>query len=397
MGDNANRTVWIGKDVQSGNPIVIETAAGLITAIRPYAGMRDSAELPWISPGWIDLQVNGYGGYDFNSEQVTEQQLVGATAALQQCGVALYLPTVITGHPERMRQGLRTIADYAQAGRPGSASIMGIHLEGPYLSEMDGPRGAHPREHIADPDWESFMGLQEAAQGLIRMVTLAPERSGAIPFIRQLVREGITVAIGHTRADADQLARAVEAGAAVSTHLGNGSDPLLPRHPNYIWEQLAEDRLWATFIPDGHHLAPSVLKVMLRAKGDKAILVSDCVKFGGMPPGRYESLIGGSVELHASGRLNTLANPAILAGSAYSLDRGLATALQYTDMKLPQAIAAVTARPAQLMGCTGLGRMELGSPAHLTLFHYDAGHNRLSVQETVVAGRSVYVKEGNDG
>ncbi|GGD82946.1 N-acetylglucosamine-6-phosphate deacetylase [Paenibacillus nasutitermitis] len=380
-----------GIRADTGVAVEISVDAGVLQGITPLADLNSgTGKLPWISPGWLDLQVNGYGGYDFNAEEISFADIEGASRALHSRGVALYLPTVITGSKERMLQGLGAISSYCRSHQHAWGSIAGIHLEGPYLSGEDGCRGAHPKEQMRDPDWAEFQAFQEAADGMISLVTLAPEREGSEAFIRRLVEAGIAVAIGHTKATAVQLDRAARAGASISTHLGNGSEPLLARHPNYIWDQLADDRLWATFIPDGHHLAPSVLKSMLRAKQSKAVLVSDCVKFGGMPPGRYDSLIGGQVELHADGRLNTAANPAILAGSAYSLDLGISSVLRYTDWLLPEAVEAVTSRPAQALGRPELGKLEPGSPANLTLFEYNEVTHQITIQETIVAGESVF-------
>ncbi|MDF2835686.1 MAG: N-acetylglucosamine-6-phosphate deacetylase [Paenibacillus sp.] len=382
-----------GKLTTTGEAVQIDVVEGVIADIRPLlldGGQANNAELPWISAGWIDLQVNGFGGYDLNAERTTLQDIEGVTRALHARGTAIYLPTVITGSFDRMKQALAAIAEYVRSGQYAGDSIMGIHMEGPYLSSEDGSRGAHPREHTRDPDWEEFLRLQDAAEGRIRMVTLAPEREGAIAFIEKLAKQGIVVAIGHTMASEKQLEQAVLAGATLSTHLGNGSQPMLPRHPNYIWHQLAEDRLWATFIPDGQHLAPQVLKAMLRAKREKSILVSDCTQFGGMPPGRYDSLIGGQVELTEAGRLHTAANPDILAGSAASLDLGIANAVRYTDMTLAEAAEAASLRPALVMNDRQLGRIEKGAPAHLTLFDHDDGAGRIAIRETVVAGQTVY-------
>lgn len=383
---------WQGRRIEDGQAIEVEAdSKGLISKIRLLDYAQASAALPWISAGWTDLQVNGFGGYDLNGERTTCEDVDGVTRALHSRGVASYLATVITGSHERMCQAMAAIAEYSCSGVSGAQSVWGIHMEGPYLSGEDGSRGAHPREHIRNPDWEEFQRLQEAARGMIRMVTLAPEREGALPFIRRLVAGGIAVAIGHTMAAGEQIEAAVDAGASFSTHLGNGSQPLLPRHPNYIWDQLAEDRLWGTFIPDGYHLAPPVLKAMLRAKAGKSILVSDCTRFGGMPPGRYSSLIGGEVVLHSDGRLHTAENPRILAGSAVGLDIGIHNAVRYTDMSLEEAVAAVTVRPAQAMGCPERGRLTVEAPAHLTLFSYDgAAKQGITVQEAVVAGSTVY-------
>ena len=182
-------------------------------------------------------------------------------------GIGQFLPTLITSSFDATRHGFVTL-ERARATDPRlSRWIPGYHLEGPYLSGEDGPRGAHPKEYIRDPDWDEFRRWQDAAGGRIRMVTIAPERAGAISFIEKLAASGVVVAIGHTAATGEQIRDAVRAGARTSTHLGNGSHTLLPRHDNYIWEQLANDDLWASIITDGHHLPPAVVKCIVRAKG----------------------------------------------------------------------------------------------------------------------------------
>lgn len=379
---------WQGKLITTGEAVQVEAADGVITKITRL--LQADSNLPWVSAGWIDLQVNGFGGFDLNAEQTTLEDIEGVTRTLHAKGVATFLPTVITGSFERMRQAMAVTAEYCRTNQYASASIKGIHMEGPYLSSEDGSRGAHPRVHTRNPDWNEFLRLQDAAEGRIGMVTLAPERDGAIAFIERLAKSGVVVAIGHTMASAQQLDDAVRAGATLCTHLGNGSHPMLPRHPNYIWHQLADDRLWATFIPDGHHLAPAVLKAMLRAKREKSILVSDTTQFGGMPPGEYSSLIGGKVVLHENGHLHTAENPDILAGSAASLDTGITNAIRYTDMNLAEAVEAVTLRPAKVMQDEKAGRVRVGSQADLTLFDYDRQSGIISVRETIVAGQSVY-------
>lgn len=379
---------WQGKLTTTGEAVEIEAVEGRIGKITPLS--RTATGLPWVSAGWIDLQVNGFGGYDLNREQTTTEDLQGVAAALHTRGVTSYMPTFITGSYERMHQAMAAVATYCRSQQPGVASVLGIHMEGPYLSSEDGSRGAHPREHTRDPDWEEFQRLQDAAEGRIRMVTLAPEREGAIPFIERLADQGVVVAIGHTMATAEQLDQAVRAGATISTHLGNGSHPMLPRHPNYIWHQLADDRLWGAFIPDGHHLAPPVLKAMIRVKGSRSVLVSDTTRFGGMAPGQYDSLIGGQVMLRPDGRLHTIANPDILAGSAASLDTGIANAVRYTDMSLAEAVESATQRPARVMNAVELGRIEPGYRANLTLFDYEETTGDITVRETIVEGQSVY-------
>jgi N-acetylglucosamine-6-phosphate deacetylase len=378
---------WRGRLTDTGKFVEISVEEGVI---REVSEIGEQGDAPWISPGWIDLQVNGFAGFDFNGEETTTDDVAGVTEAMLARGVTTYLPTVITGSFERIRQALAAIAEACDCSEKVSACVPCIHLEGPYLSEEDGPRGAHDKNHIRNPDWAEFAEWQAASGNRIRLVTIAPERDGAIPFIRKLAESGIVVSLGHTKATTEQIEEAVKAGAALSTHLGNGAHPVLPRHPNYIWDQLAHDELWATFIPDGHHLAPNVLKAMMRAKRGKAIFVSDCVKFGGMSPGRYTSHIGSEVELHANGRLTTAANPAILAGSAQSLDMGIATAVSLVHISLGESIEASTIRPAKVMGFDRLGRLAEGMAANLTLFDEPDSSGKLHIRETVLNGKSVY-------
>lgn len=380
---------WKGRLVENGSCVEVTISDGRIQLITPIA---DEQGLPWISAGWIDLQVNGCGGHDLNHDTVTVHDVNEVTRHLWSKGVALYLPTVITSSFERMQRAFSMIAAACNANSPLAKSIGGIHMEGPYFSEENGPRGAHPLEHVRKPDIAEFALLQGAAEGRIAIVTLAPETAGAIDFIRYLADQGVVASIGHSGALPEQIGGAVNAGATMSTHLGNGSHLQLPRHPNYIWEQLAEDRLSAGLIADGHHLPISVLKVMLRAKGDKAFVVSDCVSLAGLPAGEYGCGIGDEVILEANGRLSMKHNPGILAGSASTLDLHLETLLNDLSMPLSEAILLITQRPAEAMGWTDSGKLEVGAIGHLTLFQYNREQEqpRVYVVETVVAGTTAY-------
>lgn len=387
-----------GKIAGDGTIVDVFMAQGVITSVQPSAETpadeAAEAAMPWISPGWIDLQVNGYAGFDFNAQPVETKDVLGVTEQMNRYGVTSYLPTVITGSFERMRQAVGLIGRVCDEYGSAAASIAGIHVEGPYLSGEDGPRGAHPREHIREPDYEEWRQLQKESGNRIRMITVAPERAGMAEFVKRLADEGIAVCIGHTAASPERLDAAVEAGAVLSTHLGNGSHPVLARHPNYIWHQLGDDRLWASFIPDGHHLAPAVLKSMVRAKRERFVFVTDCVALGGMPPGRYRSLVGGEVEVHASGRLSTAANPNILAGSGVTMPECVANGMRFAGLSLVEALAAVTARPAEVLGRTDIGRLAPGAAADLTLFRMNSD-GKVEVLETIVKGNTAYA--GNRG
>jgi N-acetylglucosamine-6-phosphate deacetylase len=282
------------------------------------------------------------------------------------------------------------IAEAVTAPQELRLAIPGIHLEGPYISSEDGPRGAHDPEFVRDPDWEEFSIWQEASRGMIRLVTLAPERPGAQEFIRRASASGVKVALGHTAADAMAIEAAVRAGASLSTHLGNGSHGLIPRLKNYIWEQLACDDLHASIITDGFHLPDSVIKAFWRTKGEKKIiLASDVAVMGGKEPGVYRW--GGiEVQVFADGHLG-LAGTEYLAGAAHLLDWDIPRCIAATGCSLAEAIAACTVNPARYLGMKGsFARLKPGSPAHLVLFHWKPGDKRLQIQQTIRGGRTVY-------
>ena len=343
-----------------------------------------SAEAPteglFISPGWVDIQVNGFAGYDLNAEDAKPEDVQAIVRRLWREGVTTLLPTVITGASSQIEHCLGAIANACAADEAVAASIAGIHLEGPYLSPEDGARGAHPEAHVRPADWAEFERFQHAAEGRIRLVTLAPETPGAIPFIRKLVAKGVVVALGHTLATGDNIAAAIDAGARLSTHLGNGIPAMLPRHPNPVWEQLADDRLYASAIFDGCHLPSSVMRVLARVKGKKLVLTSDAVALAGMPPGVYDAPVGGRAELHADGRL-TMYGTDYLAGSASALPRGIENAVRLAGCSWRGAVRTVTLTPAELLGLNLNGQR--------TLFRWDS-QNGLEVLATVVADRVIF-------
>lgn len=338
-------------DAKTGEAAMVERGAEdhawTVTPLGP--GVPDDGELV-LSPGWLDIQVNGFAGVDFNSGRTTPAEYEHAREALRALGVTRFLPTVITAAPDHLAECLARIDEARRASPELARAMPGVHLEGPFISPEDGARGAHPLEHVRPPDPALFEELQAASGGRIVLVTLAPEQPGSVPFIRNLTARGVRVAIGHSLADGEQLAAAAQAGASLSTHLGNGLPALLPRHQNPLWDQLADDRLAASAIFDGHHLPESVMRVMHRAKApDRLVLTSDAVALAGMPPGVYEGQVGGRVELHESGRL-TMYGSEYLAGSASSLLDGVNTALRVLGLGLPEVLRFVTEVPQRLLG-----------------------------------------------
>ncbi|MPY18998.1 N-acetylglucosamine-6-phosphate deacetylase [Paenibacillus glucanolyticus] len=361
---------------------------GRIDSLLPGEG----EEKIWIAPGLIDLQINGGYGYDLNSLPLTTDTVIQVTRRLWEKGVTLYYPTVITNGDDEIEQILRVIdAACLEDERVGS-TIGGVHVEGPFISSEEGPRGAHDSRFIKAPDWGLFTRWQAASGNRIRILTLSPEWPNAADFIRKCVSSGIVVSIGHTAATPAQIREAVAAGATMSTHLGNGAHLTLPRHPNYIWEQLAQDQLWAGMITDGYHLPDSVIKVILRAKLTKALLVSDAVYLSGMPPGEYETHIGGDVILTPEGRLHLARKPELLAGSAMMLLEAVQRLAESGLCSFPEAWDMASMLPAQAMGLADYDGLKRGARADFVLLEKREGS--LRVLETVKGGHSVYRAEG---
>jgi N-acetylglucosamine-6-phosphate deacetylase len=217
------------------------------------------------------------------------------------------------------------------------------------------------------------------------MVTLSPHFKGMEAYVSALTARGVHVALGHTDASAEEIHRAVNAGARLSTHLGNGIAGLIPRHSNVLWPQLEDDRLTATLIADGHHTPADMFKVMVRAKGfDRCILVSDTVALAGMPPGTYTAPVGGRVELHANGRLS-LAGTEFLAGAAVPLKDGVARAMSMLGSSLADGLRMATENPGRFVG--GLGRLRIGAPADLVRFTIEPGGTVLKIASVIVKGQ----------
>jgi N-acetylglucosamine-6-phosphate deacetylase len=305
-----------------------------------------------VLPGLFDLQVNGFGGIDFNAPDLTADRATEALERMRETGVTRCLPTLITSSFDRFAASARVLA------RLPHTAIAGIHMEGPYVSPENGARGAHPREHVAPASVDDFLRRQDAAGGRIRLVTLAPEVPGALRLIEHLVAAGVRVGVGHTAASPRQIGDAIGAGATLATHLGNGCPQMLPRHPNVIWELLAADAVFASLIVDGHHLPPATVKAMIRAKGPRrTILVTDAVAAAASAPGRYTI---GSVdcELGEDGRVSLPGTP-YLAGSSLTLDRAIASTVQFTGLSIDAVAAMASTIPAAFMDMPTVGAVDV--------------------------------------
>lgn len=377
----------VGRRYDTGEAVVVSCEQGRIARV---SCAEDAPTLPWISPGWCDLQVNGYGGQEFSATMLTVERVGEIVHAIQRMGVTTFLPTVTTNSSDVLLHALCVIAEAIEARPDIRASVPGIHLEGPYLSAIDGPRGAHAKQFCRAPDWDEFQRFQHASCGHIRLITLSPEYESAPDFIRRATSSGVLVAIGHTAATSDQIRAAVDAGARLSTHLGNGAHLTLPRHPNYLWDQLAEDRLAASLIVDGHHLPPEVVKTFVRAKtGDRIVLISDLSGMAGLPAGRYRTELC-ELDILPSGKLVIAGQDRLLAAASAPLSVGIANVMRFAGVDLKTAVEMASTQPAKLIGRDD-GGLNVGAAANLTLFDLAVDPSRtITVRETMVGGVSVY-------
>jgi len=299
-------------------------------------------------PGLVDLQVNGYRGVDFSGVELTETDFAQSCRDLLTAGTTAFLPTLITSPMEVYQRNLPIMAKVMQANEF-QGRVLGVHLEGPFLSPQEGARGAHNPEWMSEPNVESLARLLDWAGGTVRVLTIAADLDGADDLARYATNRGITVSLGHHMADEEDLSRLVDAGAKALTHLGNGVPALLSRHRNPVWAGLANDDLAALIIADGHHLPPSLLKTILRTKGpDNCIVVSDASPLTGLPAGQYQSM-GARVLLEEDGLLH---NPATgyMAGSSATI-RACVTHLASLDLVSPKEIAMmVWDNPLKLIG-----------------------------------------------
>jgi N-acetylglucosamine-6-phosphate deacetylase len=381
------------------NVLVLEWAGERFVGARPASPSEQrlvsSDRRVFAAPGLFDVQINGYRGRAFKDVDQGAQGIRDLCWSIALSGSTRFLPTVTTDDPETMRAAMANLDQACRLYPEVAAMVAGIHQEGPWISPTDGPRGAHPLAHVTAPDLDAFERLQGAAGGRIAMLTVAPEVEGAIEFVREVAARGVVVCLGHHEASGEVIRRAVEAGAKSVTHLGNGCHTTLARHPNLIWEQAAEDRLYAGIIADGHHLPPATVKVLYRAKPrDRLILVSDAVDVAGAPPGLYH-MRGAIVELTPAGRLGFYRSP-LLMGAAVSLARCWANLTRFVEGQDPvSTLAHVTRVPGALMGRPEITDQlgQPGTPATFCLWRWDPGTPDLVPQRIVIRGRTIYDRE----
>ncbi|MCK4990901.1 MAG: N-acetylglucosamine-6-phosphate deacetylase [Bacteroidales bacterium] len=370
-----------------GALVGIEIVDGKIAKINHLSSESGLPKI-YVAPGLIDIQINGYMGIDFADQELTIERIREAAKALWKEGVTSFLPTLITADQESLKNSFTILSESMDDEEIGM-SVPGFHLEGPYISPVKGFRGAHLAKYIREPDWNEFLELQHAANNGIQLITVAVEIEGAVSFIQKCSQEGIIVSLGHHDGTAMEITEATDAGASLSTHLGNGCANMINRHNNPLWPQLAEDRLSATLIVDGFHLNKEEVQCFYKIKGkNRTILVSDAVDLAGLEPGEY---IRGERKVLLTPDVIKFPAENVLAGAASPISACVGNMMKFTQCSLSDAIQMASTNPARLMGLTDLGEISEGKRADLILFTIENGE--LVIQQTIVAGEVVYSKE----
>jgi N-acetylglucosamine-6-phosphate deacetylase len=378
-----------GLSYLNNKPLSVLIKDGKIVEIKNISKLSEENKNIYIAPGLIDNQVNGFEGIAFVGE-LTKADVHKVTSALWERGVTTFFPTLTTKSHDVLLKNF-SILSSAKNDKQNLGSIAGFHLEGPYISPENGFRGTHPEKYVRPPDWNEFMELYNASGKNIITVTVAPEAPGGLAFIKNCSKQGIIVAIGHHNASAEIIDEAVNNGAKICTHFGNGMANTIDRHVNPLWPQLANDKLMISIICDGAHLRPEEIRVFYKVKGPaKTIITSDVTEYAGLKPGIYKSLVGDSVELTPEGEVRNLQQN-VLYGSASALNKGVGHIIEVTGCSLGDAIRMASTNPAKLYGLKDRGSIEVGKRADLILFKLV--NNKMEIQKTIVAGKEVYSKQ----
>jgi N-acetylglucosamine-6-phosphate deacetylase len=311
-----------------------------------------------LAPAFFDVHIHGAKGHDVM--EATPAALNAISSFLAAHGTGSFLATTVTAPLDTLLRSLAGLAKWlAQPPAEGQAQVIGIHLEGPFLSHAK--RGVQPAEHLLAPDIATFDRLFEAAEGRIRLMTLAPELPGACELAAHATSRGVRVSLGHSNATALETRAAIAAGAVSATHTFNAMRPLDHREPGILGTALTCDALFAEMIGDGIHTAPEMVKLWWRAKGpERAILVTDALSAAGMPDGTYH--LGGFAVEVAGGRATA---GGVLAGSLLTLDRALQNFMEYTGAPLEQGLRLLTVNPAAMTGLGDqVGSLVIGLPAN---------------------------------
>jgi N-acetylglucosamine-6-phosphate deacetylase len=375
-----------------GSPIVtpgyVATAGGVITRVGQGAPPRTpDVALPdgVLLPGFVDLQVNGYFGEEFLTSGADGWARV--TTRLPQTGTTAFLPTFVTAPPGVLTAGLRAASAVIPA-LPAGARVLGVHVEGPFISPAW--KGAHNEAWITEPTASAVAELLDAGRGVLRLVTLAPERRGGMAAVSALTEAGVLVSVGHSDATARQVAEAADRGARMVTHLFNAQRPMHHREPGVVGQALTDQRITSGLIADMHHVSPQVCVLAFRAAPGRICAVTDAAACAGMPPGSYK-LGGEPIELPPGDGEPPVRADGTLAGSGLRMDAAVGNLVE-AGVGLAEAVAAATRLPADLIGRPDIGRIAPGAAADLAWLGDD-----MRTRATWIGGELVFAQEGLDG
>lgn len=347
------REAWVGLREDR----IVMAVEGPSPALPPGAVLEELGDR-LLAPGFVDLHVHGGGGGAF-TEGV--EDAAAALAAHRAAGTTTSMASLVTDTIERLEEQVRALVPLVRAGE-----LVGLHLEGPWLAESR--CGAHTPELLRDPRLDDVERLLEAGEGAIRMVTLAPERDGALEAIRLLRQRGVIAAIGHTEADEATVVQALQAGASVATHLFNAMPSLHHRTPGPIPRLLTDPRTTIELIADGVHVQPSVLRMAADASAGRWVLITDAMSAAGRPDGAYRL---GPLDVDVVDSVARIRATGAIAGSTLTLDRAVRFAVQEMGLDMAAAVRAASQTPADLLGREDLGRIAVGAQADLVVLRED--------------------------
>ncbi|MDD4107667.1 MAG: amidohydrolase family protein [Prolixibacteraceae bacterium] len=375
----------------TGKPVQLKIGEGKILEIKTIEKL-EGKDFQYLAPGFFDNQLNGFAGVSFSlgKSDFTREEVEKVTRELWKKGVTTFLPTLTTNSQEVLLNNFKVLASSLDDEKL-LGSIPGFHLEGPYINPTDGYRGAHPLQFLRLPVWNEFMELYKASNEKILQVTLAPELKGALDFITKCQHKNIVVALGHHDASAETVTAAIDRGAKIATHLGNGITNMINRFNNPFWSQLADDRMLISIICDGFHLPAEEIRAFYKVKGpEKSIITSDATSFAGLQPGIYQTETGEIIELKKDGMLFQPATNQFY-GSASPITKGVGHIMKVTSCTMGEAVQMASTNPAKLYGLDNRGTLEPGKRADLILFSMD--NFNINIQKTWVKGKLVYESE----
>jgi N-acetylglucosamine-6-phosphate deacetylase len=342
---------------------------GILAELQPLINHSDGTKDLWLTRGLFDIQVNGMLGYNLSEADLTPERVLEIDNELAKHGILRWCPTLTTQNGDVVTRNLGILREVIEKGP--ASHIQCIHLEGHYISAEDGYRGVHMKQFIRDPDAKEFDLWQKTSGDHIGLFSLAPERKGAIEFIRKLKTEGVRVALVHHNASHDQVQQAAASGADLSSHLVNGCAKMIHRQHNVIWSQLALDELWASFIADGYHIPHYTLKAVIQAKGlHRTILISDLAHLSGLPDGEY-SKNELTVVVQDGGLWVKGEGTNLLSGAVKTLDQDCAFLASRSGFSIEQSLTMATRNPARYFGIEQEFDIFPGARGRFALFAWD--------------------------